>query len=308
MISKSLRALVAAAIAVGLGTSTARAGDDTIAAARDLYASAAYEDALAVLNRLRSTGQSGADAEAVEQYRAFCLLALGRSTEAQDAIAAVVTAEPSYHPSDTDVSPRIRTAFSDVRRRMLPAIIQQKYADAKGAFERKDWARAADGFAQVLNALADPDVAPVAGQPPLSDLRVLATGFHELSAAAVTPPPPPPAPAAPAPVATTPAPAPVQININKIYDGTERNVVPPTTMRQQLPSFPGRIIGPMHGAMEVIIDQSGQVESAKMRVSVNAFYDTLAVAATKAWRYQPATFEGTPVRFRKIIQISLNPS
>src|SRR6266550_6238174 len=94
---------------------------DSLASARDLYASAAYEDALAVLNRLHSSDQhaSGAnDGRTIEQYRAFCLLALGRSAEAERAIEAVVAAEPTYHPSNTDVSPRVRSAFSDVRRRM----------------------------------------------------------------------------------------------------------------------------------------------------------------------------------------------
>lgn len=302
MIARLTRTIAATVVVVALGTTMVHAADDSIAAARDLYASAAYEDALALLNRLRASGQSAADAGAVEQYRAFCLLALGRGQEAENAIAAVVAAQPSYHPSDRDVSPRIRSAFSDVRRKMLPTIIQQKYSDAKSAFDRKDFARAADGFAQVLAALADPDVAPVANQPPLSDLRVLANGFHELSAAAAAPPPPPVTP--PAPIAPTTPPPP---SYKKIYDGSERNIVPPITIRQQLPSFPGRIIGPMHGSLDVVIDAAGTVESATMRVSVNSFYDTLAIAATKTWKYQPASLDGVPVRFRKIIQISLTP-
>lgn len=302
MIARLTRTIGATALAVALATTVVHAADDSIAAARDLYASAAYDDALALLDRLRAASPAGANERTVQQYRAFCLLALGRSQEAENAIAAVVAADPSYHPSDTDVSPRIRSAFSDVRRRMLPTIIQRKYADAKGAFDQKDFARAADGFAQVLAAMVDPDVAPVANQPPLSDLRVLANGFHELAAAAALPPPKPVAP--PAPVVPPPPPPP---SPTKIYDGNERNIVPPVTVRQQLPPFPGRIIGPMHGSLEVVIDPTGAVQSAAMRVSVNSFYDTLALAATKTWKYQPATIDGVPVHFRKIIQISMTP-
>ena len=132
MIAKSIRLFVAATLAVMIGTVSVRAADDSIAAARDLYASAAYEDALAVLNRLRAAGQTGHDAEAVEEYRAFCLLALGRSTEAQDAIAAVVTAEPSFNPSGAEVSPRIRTAFSDDRS--LQALAARSLARKEGIF------------------------------------------------------------------------------------------------------------------------------------------------------------------------------
>jgi len=48
----------------------------------------------------------------------------------------VVTAEPTYLPTDSDASPRVRSAFTTVRRRMLPAIIQQQYGQAKAAFDR----------------------------------------------------------------------------------------------------------------------------------------------------------------------------
>src|SRR5207248_2140850 len=81
--------------------------------------------------------------------------------------------------------------------RMLPDIIQQKYADAKGAFDRKELATARTGFKQVLDLLADPDIAQAAAAPPLSEMRTLAAGFRDLSA---PPPAPPPVRPAPAPV------------------------------------------------------------------------------------------------------------
>ena len=81
-------------------------GEDTLAAARELYASAAYEDALAVLNKLPDTNRPD-ETRVVEQYRALCLLALGRTGEAERAIEAVVNGDPSYRPA-SDVSPRVR--------------------------------------------------------------------------------------------------------------------------------------------------------------------------------------------------------
>jgi tetratricopeptide (TPR) repeat protein len=182
-----------AAFVAGNVLSAAHAGaqDADLLAARDLYASAAYDDALTMLNRLRSSDHPASQSRAIEQYRAFCLLALGRPADAEQAIEAVVAAEPSYQPGESDASPRIRSAFTSVRRRMLPSIIQQKYAEAKAAFDRKEFGVAADGFAQVLTALADQDVAVEAKQPPLSDLRTLAGGFQELAAKAAAPPPPP---------------------------------------------------------------------------------------------------------------------
>src|SRR5436190_20500437 len=113
--------LVAALV---LAAVEAVAAQDTLTSARDLYASAAYEDALAVLNRLRTGDHSGDDGRAIEQYRAFCLLALGRNDEAERAIEAVVASQPSYRPSESEVSPRLRALFTDARRRMLPTIVQ----------------------------------------------------------------------------------------------------------------------------------------------------------------------------------------
>jgi hypothetical protein len=35
-------------------------------------------------------------------------------------------------------------------------------------------------------------------------------------------------------------------------------------------------------------------------------YDTLLMAAAREWRYQPAMHEGRPVKYRKLIQVTLN--
>jgi TonB family protein len=275
-----------------------RAQDAELAAARDLYASAAYDDALAMLNRLRVADHPVSQSPTIEQYRAFCLLALGRAADAEQAIEAVINAEPSYHPNDSDLSPRVRSAFTSVRRRILPAIIQARYAESKTAFDRKDFAAAAAGFNQVLTALADQDVASEAKQPPLSDLGVLAAGFEELSAKAAAPPPPAPPPVV---VVAKPA-APV---VPRIYTADDPNVMPPSVVSQALPMFPGQVMTARTGRIEVVIGESGQVESATMVESVTSKYDSMAVAAAKAWRYAPATVNGTPVKYRKVVQITI---
>ena len=79
-----------------------------LVAARELYASARYDEALAMLNGL-SPADAGNPLERryVEQYRSLCLLALGRGSEAEQAIAAVVTADPAYRPSEAEASPRV---------------------------------------------------------------------------------------------------------------------------------------------------------------------------------------------------------
>jgi TonB family protein len=293
--------LVAAFMLTGTGA-FAQASNDLVAA-RDLYASAAYDEALTLLNRLHNAQPPPSDARAIEQYRAFCLLALGRPADAQQAIEAVVAADPNYQPADADVSPRVRAAFSEVRRRMLPTIIQQKYAQAKAAYDRKDWPNAAAGFSQVLVTLADSDVSSDANRPPLSDIRTLAVGFEELSAKAAAPPPPPPAPA-PAP-APPPPPAPV---VQRIYNLDDPGVVAPGAINQSLPAFRGVTPIQRVGRIEVVIDETGGVESAVMAQSVNSAYDRIALTAARNWRFTPATVNGTPVKFRKVVQVTVKPT
>src|SRR4029453_3981937 len=130
-----------------------------LVAARELYASARYDEALAMLNGLSPADSANIlQRKYVEQYRCLCLLAPGGGREAEQAIAAVVTADPAYHPSEAEASPRVRTAFTDVRKRLLPEIARARYADAKGAFERKDFPQAEQKFRNLLALLDDSDM------------------------------------------------------------------------------------------------------------------------------------------------------
>jgi hypothetical protein len=303
----SAKPCAAAILILVLGSYQAAAAENTLAAARDLYAAAAYEDALTILNQL-TEGSHGPDEErAIQQYRAFCLLALGRTADAEQAIAAVVAVQPRYQPTDGDVSPRVRTTFAEVRRRVLPTVIQQQYAIAKSSYDRKNYAEAAERFNFVLDVMNEPDVRAAALQPPLSDLKVLAMGFRDLAVTAATPPPPPPKPEpppAPVPVA---APEPVVPAAPRIYNATDRGIVPPITVRQMLPPFPSTAALPKQaqGVIEVVIDETGAVEQVLIRVPLNAAYDRQALIAARSWLYQPATLNGKPVKFRKAVQINI---
>jgi hypothetical protein len=297
--------LITALVIAALVSIPMRAAD-SLTEARDLYAAAEYENALALLNKIQPGDHEPDERRAIEQYRAYCLLALGRSADAEQAIAAVVAAMPLYKPSGADVSPRIRSAFTDVRRRMLPTIIQHRYAAAKVAFDRKNFPVAATVFAEVVDAMADPDVADAVKQPPLADLRVLAMGFRDLSVSAAAPPP--------VPVRETPSPQPVAlvkpapaaaIAVPRIYASADTQVMPPTALKQTLPPFPAQLPVANRGILEIVINEAGAVESAVMRGSVNRRYDTQLIAATKSWQYKPALLNGKPVPYRKMIQVDV---
>jgi hypothetical protein len=298
------------ACAIVVGTAGVAAGQGSLSKARDLYAGAAYEDALVLLDRLRADGPRADEVPTIDQYRAFCLIALGRGADAERAIEAVVAAEPSYQPSGSEVSPRVRSAFSDVRRRVLPALAQARYATAKAAFDRKDFAEAEVGFRQVLDVLGAPDVASTASQPPLSDLKTLATGFYGLSAAAAPPPPPPPPPPPQAPPASEPTPPPVPVTVRpsptRIYGPGDPGVTAPVAIRQSLPPYPAEITRHSNqGSLDVLIDETGAVVMATMSMPVNSLYDRLALEAARKWQFKAASLNGVPVKFRKTVLISI---
>lgn len=307
IVGRILAAIVAGLLALFLARSAgAQEMKDSLSAARDLYASAAYDEALNVLNRLRSTNLPQSDATAVQQVRALCLLALGRASEAQQAIEEVVAAQPLYQPTEAEASPRVRAAFIDVRRRMLPALAQQQYALAKNAFEHKDYAAAARLFKKTMEVLDDPAVAQ-SKEPGLADLRTLTAGFLDLSVSAASPTLPPLTPEPAAPPATAQPPLdPAVVDLGHIYVAGEQGVILPVAIRQDLPRWPLTQPPPAaRGVLELVIGENGEVESATMRESVTRVYDTVLLAAAKTWKYRPATRGGRPVRFRKLVQVTL---
>ncbi len=272
--------------------------ENPLTAARDLYASARYDEALAVLNGLPADN-AVADRKSVEQYRSLCLLALGRGTEAESAIAAVVTADPLFMPGEVDASPRVRAAFSDVRQRLLPQITSTRYAAAKAAFDRKDYASAEAQFRDLIALLDDPQMSGKQG-----DLKTLARGFLDLAAAAAAPPP---EPKKADPPAAPPAAVPAPPKPDKIWSADESGVVPPVALRQEVPRVPSSVAPQARdrGLLELVIDEQGRVSSMSIRLSVHPVYDPLLMSAARDWRYRPATVNGVPVKFRKVIQITV---
>ena len=284
---------------------SARVQAQSLDAAKELYASAEYESALAMLDGLRSTERPREEQQSIELYRVLCLVATGKETDAKGIMEGLITRNPMFRPT-SDLPPRVRNTYAETRKKLLPAAVQATYQEAKAAFDFKDFIAAERGFALVLQVLADPDMEAVATKSPLSDIRTLATGFHELSAKAAVPP----EPVAPAPV---PVPAPVvqelppPPRVAKVYTASDGNVVPPITLNQQIPSFRGQVREAQIGIIEVVVDTMGGVESASVIASIKPQYDRQALAAAKLWQYQPARLDGVPVKYMKRIQVNLVP-
>jgi TonB family protein len=298
---------LAIASVIWLAAAAGVAGQDSLARAKDLYVLAAYDEALTVLNRLYETASPPESTE-IAGYQVFCLLALGRTDAAQQAIVALLKTDPLYRPSEATASPRTRAIFEQVRQSLLPGIIRETYDKAKAAYDRNDPQVAVTEFDRVLALLDEPGVA---GLQNMADLRRLASGFRDLSktaaAAAVaanakaTDPPVP----APPPAAANPTPVP------PTFTAGDLGVVPPATISRNTPTWLPRNDlerrREFRGVLEIVVDERGDVISTSLARSVHPMYDARLVEMSRTWKFRPATKDGVPVRYRTLIEIRLGP-
>lgn len=148
-----------------------------------LYASASYDEALDAFDAARQIDLALEDRVTLDQHRMLCLLALGRTAAADEAAASLLETKPDFVLTASEASPRVRARFDETRRRVLPAVVRRVYTDAKRAYDNGDFTASRDGFAQLAQMLADPQVA--AADPSFADLGTLTDGFLQLSAAAI---------------------------------------------------------------------------------------------------------------------------
>jgi TonB family protein len=276
--------------------------DDPLRAARDLYASAAYEEALSELAKVRSAPASSADtARATDAYRAFCLVALGRTPEAEVLAETLVREDPLLALDLRDASPRIEELFARARKRVLPQLIRDEYRSARALAVQKA-ADAETRLTQVKTMLAEAEKIG-AWDDTLADLRVLVDGFLDLSRSSGQPAVSAPVPAVEPTEADQPAPSAAP---SRVYTAADAGVVAPVALSQPSPYVPPTLLDLVRrlrrvGAIDVFIDESGAVADAVVRQSVNTAYDMLVVTAARGWKYRPATRDGAPVKFVKTV-------
>jgi TonB family protein len=320
------RTFLAALLLVTAGLGAAAARQDSMAAARELYTTAAYEDALAMLDRLRGAEPSATDARAIEQFRAFSLFALARTNEAEKAIEAIVAVDPTWTLPDTEAPPRIIGLFSSVRERVLPVVIRQRFAAAKDLYAAKQHDEAVEAFSSLILLLEHQAIVKVAGVD-LADLKTVAGGFRDLAKAASDQAKAAAEQAARAAAqkvveetaatqsasltasAGAPPPA-VAGSTNGAQAQPTEPVLPPSIITQQVPRPVGTAVPLGREAvvvLDVLVDELGRVERATIRQSVNRAYEAQLIAAARGWRYTPATQAGKPVKYVKTLEITLTP-
>jgi TonB family protein len=285
------------------------AASDDLAAARALYAAGDYETALTRL----AAARSNSTADEVDQYRALCLLALGRTEETAQSLEELVSRRPLYRMTEADVSPRLVTMFHAVRQRMLPGIIKDLYTKGRASFEAGRHAEAASQLRDMLDLLEDEDAT---GLPEaIADLRMIGEGFLKLAdlevdaakaaadAAASR--------AAAAKAATAERAQPEPPPAPSAHTDGDAGVTPPVAVVRTLPAWrpaSAAMAARMYqGHLRIVIDERGRVESAALVRPFLPGYDELLVEAARQWQFRPATKDGVPVRYVKIFTIDVSP-
>jgi len=302
-----------------IAAGAALTGQDLLSAAKDQYASAAYEDALSTLNRL--DGSVAPDvARQADEYRAFCLYALGRTGEAESVAESLIRKEPLVRLEAADASPRLESMFSDVRKRLLPSLIRDRYRVARAAVDQKSFAAAEPSLADARRMIAEAEKLGVKDEG-LSDLSVLVDGFLQLikSSADQKKAEQPAVAAAAAPAATAPAPmrSPAAVSaradasgaaavIPRVYSAVDEGVSPPVVLEQKMPPMSNEMqlitrAAKSRGMIDIVIDETGRVIDTSVRQSMNAAFDGMIVRESRRWKYRPAMVNGAPVRYVKTL-------
>jgi len=300
--------LVVVSVFTPLAAETAQ---DPLAAAKELYASAAYEEALTALRSIRDKGTEDVARQA-DEYIAFCLLALGKTSEAELAAESAVRRNPLAAIDARDASPRIEAMFTQVRKRLLPGMIRDSYRSSREAMNQGNATEGMEGLARV-RLMLDAAKALDAWDDTLADMSVLVDGFLDLSRAAAAQRTPPPAAAVPVPATIPPVVTSGQAALSAkpsppIYNASDVGVTPPVVVRQDIPEVtldsPTRATK-RSGVIEVTIDERGGVRSAVMRESISPSIDAQLLKAARSWQYRPATRGGVPVPYIKVIGIAI---
>lgn len=337
--------LAACAFAFVIALSSApAAAQPSIEEARKLYLGAQYEESLALLTQLH--GVTTSEQNEIASYQVFCLVALGRTEEAGRTIETIVSADPFYQPAEDLASPRIRDVFRQTRRRVLPEIVKREYAAAKLAFDRKD-PTASLMFERVLTLIGDPDVeAPATGDlrvlaegfrdlsrtfaaapvpttrtsvaqvaarsqdRPLTTMR--AEGSQAPSSVTEVPHDAAPAATSESPAsANRTAAAGDPLALRPAREG-DPGVTPPVAISQAMPRWvpPAGVdrTQEFDGVIEVLIDAQGSVSSAMIRASVHPQYDPQLLRMVRSWKFKPATRNGRPLAYTKLVEVRLKPA
>lgn len=122
------------AVVVVLFWTAASAAADLSPRVWELYSTARYDEALALLDTADESGVHARERQTLREYRLLCLVALGRTDDAARVARLLIEADPFYALTGESRPPRVVALLDDVRRSHLPPLGQQRYIDATTAY------------------------------------------------------------------------------------------------------------------------------------------------------------------------------
>ena len=133
------------------------------------------DEALVILDRVHAAPSPKATSRKCSDIERCVLLALNRTSDAQHAIEIVFSRDPLFRLSDGDAPPRMRAAFNDVRRRLMPKVTEQLHL--RKADVRSQGAELAVTHSATCSRFSR---TPTSGSRRASrEFRTLATGFAD---------------------------------------------------------------------------------------------------------------------------------
>ncbi len=89
-----------------------------------------------------------------------------------------------------------------------------------------------------------------------------------------------------------------------LFDASDVNVTPPTTVRVQFPEYAeGVARDDRVGVVVAIVSATGEVEKVKLLSPHRSFHQAMILSAVKTWRFRPAVMDGDAVRYRYLIPV-----
>jgi TonB family protein len=96
-----------------------------------------------------------------------------------------------------------------------------------------------------------------------------------------------------------------------VYGVEDVDVDEPVAVIQRLPVWSpvgSEVKAEFKGLLQIVIDPRGNVTNAEMRISAHPKYDADLIRMARGWKFRPASKNGVPVAYTKLIDIMLRPS
>jgi TonB family protein len=270
-------ALILTGVLLVAQTASPPAPSEAIDAIRGLYASASYEEALFRISAL----EERYDPNELDQYRALCLIGLGRVSEAEQALERIIHRSPLFKIDEGLASPSVLARYATVRHRVLPLAASRMYSRAKTSFDLKDFDATAAQLHELITVLRKESTS---GNQALAEIHQLAEGFLRLTEAQLA------------------------ASTRTVFSSLDRDVTPPIEIERKLPAWDPPNDHEwrwFRGVVQVLVDEHGAVQHAQLLEPIAEFYDARLLQAARQWRFAPATREGQPVKYRKLVEITI---